>query len=161
MLAGCGYRLGARGGLLSGVRTVHVPPFASGVREPGAGVLFARALREELMARAGLRLASATAADAVVAGNLKAYDRGGFAFPTLSSAGGVRVGEFRATVRAEVSVRRRADGKVLFSTGDVVVSGEYLLGPDVIGSEANRERALRQLAADLARRVADLIADAF
>lgn len=157
---GCGYRLGARGELLASVRSVHVPPFESDTKEVGAGALFARALREELVARARVALAGAERADAIVVGRLKRYASAGLAFPTRAGAL-LRVGEFRATAVAEVQVRRRADGKVLLSTGDLTVSGEYLPGADVVGTEANRERALRQMAADLARRVAELFADAF
>jgi hypothetical protein len=125
------------------------------------GALFARALREELAARARVRLASAGEADVLVEGRIKSYDRGGIAFPTLVPGGLVRVGELRGTARVEVVLRRRVDRKVLLSTGDLAIGGEYLPGPDVQGFEANRERALRQMAADLARRVADLVADAF
>jgi hypothetical protein len=146
---------------MSQVRTVHVPAFESMAREVGVGALFARALREELAARAGVRLASAVAAEALVEGRIKSYDWGGMAFPTLSQSGVLRSGEFRANARVEVLIRRRSDGKVLLSTGDLTVSGEFLPGPDVMGMEANRERALRQMALDLARRVAQLWADAF
>ena len=81
--------------------------------------------------------------------------------PTLGTGGILRTGEFRATVRLELVLKRRADGKVLLSTGEMTVTGEFLPGPDVLGTEANRERALRQMAADAARRVAELLADAF
>jgi hypothetical protein len=161
VLLGCGYGLGVRGGLMAQVRKVHVPPFESLAREVGVGALFARALREELAARTGVRLASAVEAEAVVEGRVKSYGWGGMAFPTLSPSGVLRSGEFRATATVEVLVRRRSDGKVLLSTGDLTVSGEFLPGPDTMGMEANRERALRQLAVDLGRRVAHLWAAAF
>ena len=161
LLLGCGYKLGARGLALAGVRTVHVPALANDTKEPGIHHLFTRALREELAARARLKLAPAGAADVIAVGRVKAYTRTGMAFPVSNPGGPPRVGEFRAVAVGEVLFKRRADGKVLFSTGDIAVTGELLIGPDVIGSETNRERVTRQLAADFARRATELIADSF
>ena len=62
---------------------------------------------------------------------------------------------------ASALITRRADGKVLWRSGDLVATGEYLPGPDLMATEANRERALRQLAADLARKAAELLGDSF
>ena len=54
--------------------------------------------------------------------------------------------------------------RIVCATGqrpDLTATGEYLPGPDLSATEANRERALRQLAADLARKTAELLADSF
>jgi hypothetical protein len=155
----CGYRLGAARSVVGGARSVHVRPFDVDAREVGVAY-FTRALREEVAARTGLRLASEARADLVIAGKLRGIDRAPFAFPTYAAGSAPRVGEWRAQVRAEVEVRRRADNVLLVRTGELTLSSEHMQGADVLGTEANRERALRQIAADLARRVAELVADA-
>ena len=146
---------------MRGVRTAHVAPSLVDVREVGAVAVFTAALREELASRARLRMASAASADVVVESRLKGYDRAGFAFPNFVPGAPVRTGEFRASAKLEVEVRRRVDGVVLWRSGELVATTEFLPGPDLMATEANRERALRQLAVDLARKTAELLADSF
>ena len=160
-VVGCGYRAGVHSKVLRGMRTVHVAPMSVDAREVGVQGLFTRALREELAARTGLRLASESGADVVLRGRLHAYERGGLAFPSYTQGSVVRLGEFRATAKASVILRRRSDGKTLLDSGELQLATEHLPGPDLMATEANRERAFRQLAADLARRVTELISDSF
>jgi hypothetical protein len=162
-MTACGYQLGRRGVVLAKVRRVHVPAFENDTKEPGIGVLFARALREELAARGRIRLVDAAQAEVVFEGRVKSYGRSPLSFPTINPAapGLLRVGEFRTVAVGAVALRRRADNQVLFSSGDVGVTTEFLPGPDVMATEANRDRSLRQLAFEFARRVADLLADSF
>lgn len=158
---GCGYQTGVRSKVLSGARTVHVAPLVVDAKELGAAGLFTRALREEVAARTGLRLAAASTADVVLRGRLFTYERGGLAFPSYQPGSVVRLGEFRATLKASAQLRRRVDDKLLLDTGELLLTTEHLPGPDLMATEASRERALRQLAADLARRIGELVADSF
>jgi hypothetical protein len=141
--AGCGYGFSAGGaGLPQGIRHLFAPVVVNRTSEPGLEAVFTEALREQL-ARAGTlggegsegrlegELLAVTAAVAQLA-------------PGTSGALTYRVA---ATLRV-----RLYRGGTLLAVTDVAGSEDYLpaLRADVITTEANRQAALRRLAASLA-----------
>lgn len=147
-------------GPLRGVRTLAVPAFTNQSREPGVAALVTRAMRELLAAGGRFRLASDGRADAVLVGTVHDVSRMPAAFGR-DPRGATTLSLYQASVSVSVSIKRSADGKILASLPGQSLSASFLLGPDVLATEANRERALRSIASELMRRLADVVSDAF
>ncbi|MBK7861762.1 MAG: LptE family protein [Archangiaceae bacterium] len=148
----CGYRFTAPGGPLpQGIRAVQAPVFNNVTPEPAAEVFFTESLREQL-ARAGTL--GGDAADAVIQGTVVAVS---------STPMAVNAGAPTYRLSAVVDLKLVRNGQVLAAT---VVSGDedVLSGTadpaepkgqrydqQLIGTEANRQAALRRLADTLMR----------
>jgi len=127
--AGCGYTL-ARGG----TSPLRVSSFRNSTAQVEAGGLFASALREEVLARGRLSETEGPA----LHGELLAVRSA----PSAISAAGAAAFRLDADV-----VLRVVEPAGAVSYEDRGTFGEdYLVGVDVLGTEANRRAALRRLA---------------
>ncbi len=104
MLAGCGYRFTADSGTrLPAGQRVWVAYFQNSTVHPNATVALKRALFDQFAALRGLLPAVAPdAADLVVSGRLTGYDATVVSYTAADTAK-----EYRLTLTAEVTVRRR------------------------------------------------------
>lgn len=127
--AGCGYAM-ARGG----ASPLRVSPFRNSTAQVEAGGLFASALREEVDARGRLSETEGPA----LQGELLAVRSG----PSAINAGGALA--FR--VDADVVLRVVEPAGAVSYEDRGTFSEDYLVGVDVLGTEANRRAALRRLA---------------
>lgn len=108
MLTGCGYRFTADSGTrLSADQKVWVAYFQNNTVYPNASVTLKRALFDQFAALRGI-LPAATPDDGqlVVEGTLTGYGAGVVSYTAADSAK-----EYRLTVSAEVTVRRKGDAK--------------------------------------------------
>jgi hypothetical protein len=129
LAAGCGYTM-ARGGALP----LRVSPFRNSTAQVEAGGLFASALREEVLARGRLSETEGP----TVQGELLAVRSA----PSAISAAGAAAFRLDADL-----VLRVVEPAGAISYEDRGTFGEdYLVGVDVLGTEANRRAALRRLA---------------
>ncbi|MBI3072612.1 MAG: hypothetical protein HYY84_10910 [Deltaproteobacteria bacterium] len=142
---GCGYRFRTDVPAVS-VRRVAVSPFANDTFEVGIERPFSEALREVVLRSAALRLAPRREAEAVLRGRVLAFGASPIAYP--GSATGVRVGAYRASASVEVELVR-ADGHVLWRRGPLARDAEYLTGATAMATDANKNRAIRQIAWEL------------
>ncbi|GAC1337344.1 MAG: hypothetical protein NVSMB23_03680 [Myxococcales bacterium] len=139
-IAGCGYQLTRTGALPQGARAVRVAAVENRTAQAEAGGLFGRALRDELTARG--ELAAEGSGAPLLEAELAALRNAPSAF------GAATAPAFR--VEADLRFRLREQGGVTYE--DAATGAEdYLVGIDVLGTEANRRAALRRLAAALAR----------
>jgi Lipopolysaccharide-assembly len=141
MSAGCGYQLAQTGTLPRAARAVRVGAVANRTAQAEAGGLFGAALRDELSARG--ELAGEAAGAPLLETELAALRNAPSAF------GAATAPAFR--VEAELRFKLRENtGAITYE--DAAAGGEdYLVGIDVLGTEANRRAALRRLAAAMAR----------
>jgi len=140
---GCGYGFSAGGaGLPQGIRHVFAPVVVNRTSEPGLEAVFTDALREQL-ARAGTL--GGEGSEGRLEGELLSVNA------TVAQLAPGTAGALTYRVSAVLRVRLYRAGTLLAVT-DVTGSEDYVpaLRADVITTEANRQAALRRLAATLA-----------
>jgi hypothetical protein len=136
-VAGCGYRLAAKGApLAGGASAVFVPPLENRTGDAEAGAFVASALREEL-ARRGASGGPASAARLV--GAVEDLRAG----PSSPNGATWRLA-LTASARLVVSERAVAEARAAREE-------EYLAGQDPLETEGRRRLALRRAAAGAAR----------
>ena len=153
ILTGCvGYKVGPVSGVVAGDKSVQVVPFLNQTLQPRLTEAVTQQLRKELQRDGTFTLATRDSGDIVVNGTLTRYDRRELSF---SSDDVLTVRDYRLTIVAQVIVRERSNGEVLF---DGPVNGVTLIrvGSDLASAE---RQALPLLARDLARNITDLLTD--
>ena len=153
ILTGCvGYKVGPVSGVVAGDKSVQVVPFLNQTLQPRLTEAVTQQLRKELQRDGTFTLATRDSGDIVVNGTLTRYDRRELSF---SSDDVLTVRDYRLTIVAQVIVRERINGEVLF---DGPVNGVTLIrvGSDLASAE---RQALPLLARDLARNITDLLTD--
>lgn len=154
ILTSCGYTFGSRSGPLAKAsgRPVEVATFRSNVTEADAGVLFSRALAEELTSRGALR---GRGAPLVIEGTIERllFDPVGIAPQGVST--------WRAHARVTVVFRDPGGGdsapaqlhRVTLSEWE-----EYLGGQDIESTEVSRRMAMSRMFTRLAENAANVLA---
>jgi hypothetical protein len=157
LLAGCGYRF--EGGVESihpAVRTVFVDVFANRTSEAYAGNIFRTAFINRFVEDGRFKLArSRGEADAVFHGTVKNL----LTYPLAYKASNFSA-EDRLAVTLELSFEERAGGRILWSDGGFLGTGEYPV-TTVDATETSRRNALIKLADDTAERAYRLIMSGF
>lgn len=152
-LNGCaGYRLGPMNGEAAGAKSVQVVPFANRTMEPRCGDAVTQQLRKQIQRDGTYRLATQGGGDIVVSGVVANYYRQELSFAPNDVT---TVQDYRIRLTAQVTVKERSTGKVLF---DQPVTGYTLIRVEEDLSSTERQ-ALPLLADDLAKRVVALLAD--
>ena len=142
LLTGCLYTFHG-GGLPGNVRTVAVLPFDNRTGEPLLTQEVSEAVRQAVEGRLGLRPAAEADADAVVRGEIVRYD------PDLPLAfrsdSGLNVTRRQVTIVVNVEILDQRQGKTLWKTSGLAVSGEYQPPQEVEG----RKVAIQKLVTSL------------
>jgi hypothetical protein len=152
-VSGCaGYKLGPVNGLAAHVKSVQVNPFTNHTPEPRLGDAVTAQLRKQLQRDGTYRLASHNDGDIVVSGRITRYGRQETSFAATDI---LTVRDYRIDLTAEVTARERSTGKVIL---DQPVTGTTLIRVTTDLTSTERQ-ALPLLAADLARKVTELLAE--
>lgn len=154
--AGCsGYRFVRTSEGLGPVRRVAIQTLYNNSYEPGLDVLVTDALRREFQRRGGATLVSDPAqADLVLAGSVLELRTTARSFSSIAFA-------LEYQVQMQIAlVATRADGSAIAVDPNALYEWElYLTSADVEAERKNREEALRRLAAVLASRVRESLAE--
>lgn len=154
LLAGCGYRpLDGRHAFGPDVHAIELVAFENATREPGLEQILADALQEEFARRGWLRPrleGQSGAPDLVMRGVLRSAD-----VRSNSFSSGALALEERIEVICDVSVRRGADGMLVFQHPDFRMSEVFLSSADPQVYASNKEQALRRVSSAIAERVHD------
>lgn len=152
--AGCGWRFAGRTDAIpKELTTVSIPLWQNDTSEPGLSTIFTNAAVKEFATKGWLRPVSGDRnADTILEGRIEFID-----FQPLSFSSVAIELESRVTVSASVTLRRRDDRSVLWSTSRLVGQEEYDSTPDFNVNLRNREQAIRKLATDLAGTIHDEI----
>lgn len=146
---GCGYRFAGEGfGPSLEIQSIAIPTFANGTYEAGIETTVTNALLAELIKDRRLRVVGEDEADGIMEGTVTSF--------TTSSVAYDRVGlvlEYRAWVTLDVAVKRHKRGEVLWSRRGLTESEVYKVSPEVRLTEAEKERAIQEIAEELARRI--------
>jgi len=150
---GCaGYKLGPTNGQVAREKSVQIIPFANQTLEPRLGDAVTSQMRKQVQRDGTYKLATHEEGDILLSGVISAYRRQELSFLPTDI---LTVRDYRLTMTAQVTVRARSTGKVIF---EQPVSGTTLIrvGTDLTGTE---RQALPLLAGDLARNITALLVD--
>lgn len=154
--AGCsGYRFVRTSEGLGPVQRVAIQTLQNNSYEPGLDVLVTEALRREFQRRGGATLVADPAqADLVLAGAVLEVQTSARSFSSIAFA-------LEYQVQMQVSlVATRADGTAVAIDPNALYEWElYLTSADVEAERKNRDEALRRLAAVIASRVRESLAE--
>lgn len=152
LLLGCGYHpLGAQ---VAGhpTRTLAVPAFTNRSTEVGLEAILANAL---IHAFAQTKVVKVTpyedGADLVLEGKVQSVDNTSVAYQDVTRST-VR----RVTVRVELTLKQRDNGKVLWKDTQILQE-DYVADPNYHIGEATKAEGLRRAAVDMAHRVMDKV----
>lgn len=146
---GCGYRLGGEGfGPSPEIRSIAIPTFINETYEAGIETIVTNALLRELIKDRRVKVVGEDEADAIMEGTVTSFSTSSVAYdPT-----GV-VLEYRTWVSLDVMVKRHKRGEVLWSRRGLTESDVYRVSSDVLFTEAEKERAIRKIAEEFAKRI--------
>jgi len=152
LLSGCaGYQLGPTNGSSAGAESVQIVPFLNHSPEPGLADELTSALRKAIQEDGTLKLETQGGADLVVHGVITQYQRRAL---SLLSEDVRTVRDYQVSLVVHFTVSNRS-GTVVFEK-DVTEGTVLRVGDDLSASE---RQAAPILAADLAKRIANLIVD--
>lgn len=154
-LSGCGYKLVRYEGALGDVDSVAIETLANESYEPGIEYIVADAFRREFLRRGAVRLTDDSGgADLVLSGSVLPVETAGL---SLSSV--ILAIEYQLTLSLAIQATRLDGTEVPIDSRALRESERYLVSGDVEATRKNREEALRRVAAVLAERVHDALAE--
>jgi hypothetical protein len=155
VLFGCGYKLVRYEGSLGDVRSLTVETLSNESYEAGVEYIMSDALRREFLRRGAVRLTEdPNQADLVLTGSVLPVESSGSSF---SSA--MLVIEYQLTLSLAIQATRSDGTEVPVDLRALRETERYLVSPDVEATRKNRDEALHRVAAQLAGRVHDALAE--
>ena len=153
LTGGCaGYRLGPSNDLAAGAQSVFVEPFRNETLQPRLEDDTTREVRKGLTSEGTFRNGRRGSADLVVRGTILSFSRSGLSYDPTDPQTPT---DYSLSMEARVTVHRRDTGELVWQRN---VSGSTQVRSQGDLQSAERQ-AIPLLAANLARRVVDLIAD--
>lgn len=148
VVAGCGYHVmrPARGGTGLEGTTLEVSIFANRSFRPNIEATLTDIIVDELAKREGTRIVE-QGGDLVLSGTVLSY-----ATSHVSYTAADEVKEYRATVTAEVMLRRSATGQVVWK-GTLTSSQDFPALDDLVFQQNSEDAAIREISRKLAREV--------
>lgn len=151
--AGCGYHFSERTDAIPvELKTVTIPLWENDTAEPGIEAIFTNAMVKQFATRGWLDPVSTREADTVLEGKIETVD----VQPVSFSSVAIEL-EDRVNVVVSVTLRRKKDLSILWSSSRLIGSEVYDSTPDFNVNLRNREQALRKVATDMAASVHDQI----
>jgi outer membrane lipopolysaccharide assembly protein LptE/RlpB len=159
LLSGCGYHVaGTVNALPTNVKTIAIPAFGNTTTRYKLGDQMVAALTREFIARSRYRIvADPSDADAVLTGSVINF----FAYPTVFDPTTSRAAGVQAIVQLQVTLRDRANNKVLFSRPHMDFRQNYEISVDAKTYFDESSIAMERLSRDLARSVVSAILENF
>jgi hypothetical protein len=165
--SGCGYRIARFDNPeLDGITTIAIPYFENKTYEPGLDAVFTYAFTNQFIETGRLKVVGVDEAELVLRGTIKRVD-----FHSLAMTPDKRALEWRIWATAQVIVEERKTGRVLWKRGALRHAEEYRTTDQAVDNatktdelqldEADKQRAFRDLAADMAEQVHDGLLQGF
>lgn len=157
--AGCGYTLVGQGSLPKHIKTIAIPIFTNKTLEKGVEDIITQAIIEKFVKDGKVRLVSETEADALVTGSIQLYKSD----EAMTYNEQNEIASYKLVVKVNVELRDLVNDKVLWEMENLTEDDEFAGGPDVnpTQEEENEEKALKELADELAQRVLSLSVEGF
>ena len=147
--SGCGYSLVGYSAGFDGIRTVAIETPENDSFVPGVEYVVAEALRREFLRRGAVRVVDdPAAADLVLGGAVSKVKSVGRSFSSV-----VFSLEYQLLLELELEARRADGQEIVIGNRSLRASEYYLASADIEATRKNRDEALRQIAAVLAKRI--------
>ena len=151
--ADCGYHFAERTDAIPAeLKTVAIPLWKNETAEPGIETIFTNAMVKEFARKGWLKPVAPGAADTILEGRIETID----VQPVSFSSVAIEL-EDRVSVVASVTLKRKKDDAILWSSSRLLGAEVYDSTPDFNVDLRNREQALRKVAGDVAASVHDQI----
>ncbi|RNC70102.1 MAG: molecular chaperone [Desulfuromonadales bacterium] len=146
LISGCGYHaLGTvRGGTDAGGGTIEVSIFANRSYRPNIEALLTDTIVDELVSRQGKRVVE-SGGELHLSGAVLSY---GTTAVSYTAADAVK--EYRATITAEMTLRRNDTGRVVWK-GTLAATQDYPANDDLVLQQNSEDAAIRVICRKLAR----------
>lgn len=145
-VAGCGY--GLRGTLPDDIRTVGVPVFTNRTPQPAIEAVVTRAILDAFATQGRLRVTRPEVADAILEGEIVAYDVVSIAFDRRAN-----VQQYRLVLTLNLRMRDRRRATVLFQRTGLREQADFRVFGTVAETIAREETAVQEAALEIARSV--------
>jgi outer membrane lipopolysaccharide assembly protein LptE/RlpB len=155
-LAGCGYRMIGGGSLPGAVETVAIPLLTNRTSETGLETVLTNTLIVQMNRRQKGRVVDAEEAQAFLGGTIDALGR-----ETLARKGTHTSLERRVYVVVSLTLTRKNGEQLWKGSGLRAEQAYVVIDGDPISTDANRRRAIEQLAERLAETVVRRLTDDF
>lgn len=156
-LWGCGYSLeGRRTSLPQEIRTIAIPTMTNQTLEAGIENPFTRAMIREFNLEGRLKVVRDKKADSILEGSIQDFTISSIAY----GADGLAV-TYRSEVTLGVILRRLDTGEILWEAPSMREIQEYRVTSNVLTNEARKQKAIEEIARQLAEAVHNRVVNRF
>ncbi len=160
LLSSCGYRFTPVGGVVpEGAKTIAIPTFINGTKEPFVDVEVTKAVVDEFLADGRLKVVSSEVADLVLKGTVVKFD-----LTPLSYTSDSYVQQYSVSIGLNVSIEDVRTKKLLWQEkglSSVFVSSYPVTIGDITATKIAKEAALKKASQDVAWTLRSRILEGF
>lgn len=157
LLTACGYRIAGKGGNMPGnISTISIPFLKNQVQKPDIETIITTALVDEFV-KSGIVKVAEKDADAVLSGAVTGYNLAPVSFNRNDV-----IQEYRLTIKLEISLVRKSDGKVLWEDKNITDYEDFkVTSADVNATKSAELDVIRKMARDTARLIKERMLEEF
>lgn len=157
VFAGCGYHIAGKGGNMPGnIATISIPFLKNQVQKPDVETVITTSLVDEFV-KSGIVKVVEQDADAVLNGAITGYDL----TPVSFNKNDV-IQEYRLTIKLDIGLVRRSDGKVLWEGKNITDYEDFkVTTTDVNATKSAELDAIKKMAKDTARLIKERMLEDF
>ncbi len=146
---GCGYGFtGSVNSLPQDIKSIAIPVFRNNTSEFGIETIFTNTVIDEFLHSNLLPIKSEDQADAVLLGTIQSIYISSLSYGRRDLAT-----ERRATVRLDIILKKKEDGKVLWQVKNLSDYQEFTVGSDIVRQDEYMKEAIRQIAIRTAQKI--------
>ena len=157
LLPSCGYRVSGLGGLVpEGAKSIAVPTFVNGTREPSVDIMVTQAVVDEFLADGRLKVTDPERADIVLKGMVMKYDVTALSYTKVASF----VQQYRVTLVVDASLEDLRSRKILWQEKGIeaIFISDYPISytdptvptVDIMQTKISKETAIKKASQDIA-----------
>ncbi|MEK6700321.1 MAG: LptE family protein [Nitrospirota bacterium] len=157
LLPSCGYRVSGLGGLVpEGAKSIAVPTFVNGTREPSVDIMVTQAVVDEFLADGRLKVTDPERADIVLKGKVVKYDVTALSYTKVASF----VQQYRVTLVVDASLEDPRSRKILWQEKGIeaIFISDYPISytdatvptVDIMQTKISKEAAIKKASQDIA-----------
>lgn len=156
-LTACGYHIAGKGGGMPGnIATISIPFLKNQVQKPDVETVITTSLVDEFV-KSGIVKVVEEDADAVLNGTITGYDL----TPVSFNKNDV-IQEYRLTIKLDISLVRKSDGKVLWEGKNITDYEDFkVTTTDVTATKSAELDAVKKMAKDTARLIKERMLEDF
>lgn len=159
LVSGCGYTLVGQGNLPDHIKTIAIPIFVNKTLQDGVEEIITQQVIEQFVKGGKVRLVSEGNADAILRGTITAYKSDDVASYDEYN----EVASYNLKVTVDIELQDIVNDEILWQTQGLIEDQDFDGGPlvNITQERENEERALQELAEELAQRIRTLSTEGF